>query len=519
MIRKSVLSFVCLLIGMQLWAQNPILPPTAFIPDGEPHIFELNGEKRLFLYGSRDQFVTSYCGEGHDVWSAPLDDLTNWTCHGEIFHIRQVQAIGYGKVKGQHFGAPDCVYNPVTRKYYLYTFLGASYKMDGTEGPLLGTSGVVSGYGENGPKCVMAVSDSPIGPFKDPVMCDWPPINDKGTFDPSVLVYNQPDGSVRVYAYWGMVKGDSWAELDPEDMHTIIDGKTREPDRRACYRTLNNPVLNNHSALFEASSIKQVAEDKFVFIYSALERISALSYCYSNSPEGPWTYGGVIINNGDGWKGGNNHGSIVQVNGQWYVCYHRKTTNDYNRQAMMEPIDLKIEGDKVIIPQVEMTSQGVCTNGLNAFDKINMYRACYTNGSYIDGAQRNEDGLNPMVNLKNGNVVGFKYLNFGDEAKIKKLKLRLNIEVLQDVEVTVQVVLPQEANLMEKRVDIASFQLKANQNKKEKYQEVLIPIKNLSKNKSLNAIGGLVGKKALFFTFKGKIGEELCRIKEYTLEK
>ena len=96
MIRKSVLSFVCLLIGMQLWAQNPILPPTAFIPDGEPHIFELNGEKRLFLYGSRDQFVTSYCGEGHDVWSAPLDDLTNWTCHGEIFHIRQVQAIGYG---------------------------------------------------------------------------------------------------------------------------------------------------------------------------------------------------------------------------------------------------------------------------------------------------------------------------------------------------------------------------------------------------------------------------------------
>ena len=68
-------------------AMNPILPPTAFIPDGEPRVFEYNGAKRVFVYGSRDERVTAYCGDGHDVWSAPVTDLTKWTNHGEIFHV------------------------------------------------------------------------------------------------------------------------------------------------------------------------------------------------------------------------------------------------------------------------------------------------------------------------------------------------------------------------------------------------------------------------------------------------
>lgn len=66
------------------YAQNPVLPPTAFVPDGEPDVFEYKGEKRLFIYGSRDERITGYCGYGHDAWSAPINDLTQWTNHGEI---------------------------------------------------------------------------------------------------------------------------------------------------------------------------------------------------------------------------------------------------------------------------------------------------------------------------------------------------------------------------------------------------------------------------------------------------
>ena len=105
---------------------NPYMPGTAFIPDGEPRVFEHNREKRVYIYGSRDEVVTNYCGFGHDVWSAPIDDLTEWTNHGEIFHLRQIQELGHGVMPNngfQNLGAPDCLYNPKTQKYYLYTFL------------------------------------------------------------------------------------------------------------------------------------------------------------------------------------------------------------------------------------------------------------------------------------------------------------------------------------------------------------------------------------------------------------
>lgn len=512
---KKVMSVIISVIAniSILFSQNPILPPTAFIPDGEPHIFIYNGEERLFLYGSTDQYVTTFCGAGIELWSAPVNDLTQWTCHGEIFNVKQIHDLGFGRVDRQWLGASDCVYNPLTKKYYLYTFMGVPYKMNGKEGPLPGAPNYIKGFEDFGPRCVVASSDSPVGPFTNPVICDWPALNMRGTFDPTVLVQEQEDGSVRVYAYWGMLGGDCWAEISPADMHTIIDGKTGKPNRSAWYRTLNNPEMNNHSTLFEASSIKQIAKDKYVFIYSARERIHALSYCYSDSPEGPWKYGGRIVDNGIHWSGGNNHGSIVQVNGQWYVCYHRKTNNDFNRQAMMEPIEVHIHGDKVIIPTVEMTSQGIQTEGLNAFQIHNAYRVCYSNGPYIDGAKRDAKGENPIVNIKDGSVIGFKYFNFGEKAINSSIKLNLNIECLDKTEIGLEIASPEDADNADRRITLKAFPLHKYIPADGKYHKVEIPIKRLMANENLNTIGGLKGKMAVFLTFKGK-GQDLCRLKE-----
>ena len=515
----SILFFFITGISNTTWAQNPILPATAFIPDGEPHVFMYKGEKRLFLYGSRDERVTSYCDDGHDVWSAPVNDLTKWTNHGEIFNVKQVWDIGYGIVEKQHFGAPDCVYNPVTKKYYLYTFLGTVYNMDGKQGPLPGLANYVPGFENLGPKCVMAVSDSPAGPFTNPVMCDWPALNKAGTFDPSVLVDEQGDGSIRVFAFWGMVKGDRWAELDPMDMHIIINSETRKPDRDAWHKTLDP---KGKTSLFEASSIKKVAKDKYVFIYSANEQHSALTYCYSNSPKGPWAYGGRIVDNSINWNGGNDHGSIVKIGNQWYVFYHRATNNGYSRQAMVEPIDVIIDGDKVVIHSVEMTSQGVKTHGLLAFQRYNAGIVSYrTNNANIDGMARNKDGLNPIIGInKQHTVVGYKYLNFGKQkvADKDKLKLRLNIRMFQHGSISVMVSLPAEANDSSKRVDIATFDLQDYIKADGEYHEITIPITGLNNNLKLKAIGGMKGKLAFFLSFNG-MGGELCRFKEFEFAK
>lgn len=516
---RMVTSMALMFSGMcsTLPAMNPILPGTAFIPDGEPHVFDYKGEKRVFLYGSRDERITAYCGYGHDVWSAPVTNLTRWTNHGEVLNVRQIWDVGCGIVTNQHFGAPDCVYNPVTRKYYLYTFLGAGWKLDGREGPLPGSPRFVEGFRNPGLKCFMAASDSPAGPFSNPVFCDWLPANGAGTFDPSVLVDEQKDGSVRVYAYWGMKKGDRWAEIDPMDMHTVINGKTRKPDRNAVHKTLPEPDQFNGSTLFEASSIKKVGEGEYVFIYSPLERNSVLAYGYSNSPEGPWTYGGRIIDNQINWKGGNNHGSIANINGRWVVFYHRATSNVFNRQAMAEPIELRIEGDKVVIPSVEMTSQGVETNGLYAFRRFNANIACYrTNHAFIDGARRRADGLNPMVGIDMPNtVVGIKFLNFGVDrlTDADRLKLKLDIQMIRNTAVSVQVARPDEANEPLKRVDIASFNLQDHIKADGQYHEVVVPISGLDGNTPLKVIGGLRGQLAIFLCFRNT-GGELCRFRE-----
>lgn len=80
-----------------------------------------------------------------------------------------------------------------------------------------------------------------------------------------------------------------------------------------------------------------------------------MAYAYSNHPLGPFTYGGTLIdargrdvdNNGKpiltASPSGNTHGSIIEINGQWYVFYHRQIgTNVFARQAMVAPIEVKV---------------------------------------------------------------------------------------------------------------------------------------------------------------------------------
>lgn len=496
-------------------AQNPVLPPTAFIPDCEPDVFEYNGEQRLFLYGSKDADGIKPCAEVHDVWSAPVDDLTKWTDHGEIFNAERAKKTGYGLIDGLRFGAPDCVYNPVTKKYYFYTFYLANYKLDGIHGPKFNKKGTIHGYGEFGPKCVVSESDSPVGPFVNPIMCEWPAINQAGSFDPSVLVTPQKDGTVRVFAYWGMRKGDFCAELDPNDMCTIIDSRTGKPDPTCVIRTLNNPELNGHITLFEASSIKQVADDKFVFICSPNEMIPSLTYFYSNSPLGPWKHGGVIIENYTGWSPGNNHGSIVKVKDQWYIVYHRKTTNDIsNRQTMIEPIDLRIEGDKVIIPQVEMTSQGVLKEGLPLFRRYNAYTIAYkSRKTFINGKERNPEGLNPVVVEGGKAMMGWKYFNLKDYREAKKKKLSLSVNMcLKDASTRLKVTMapkPYDWRNMDKHIVVGEYELKKYIKADGKFHEVKLPLAELTKT-----LGNLEQNYSVQFSFESDNKNPCCMIRE-----
>ena len=394
---------------------NPYMPLWEHVPDGEPRVFEHNGEKRVYVYGSHDIERREYCGRNYVVWSAPVTDLTDWTCHG-VSYETHYDSILY---------APDVVKKGDT--YYLY----AAEKRGGL--------------------IVVASAKAPWGPFENPV-------ETKLGFDPGILV----DDDGRVYAYWGGCAAPCYiAELE-EDMATIREG-TLVSNPLGHSTCPWNPADDGHISLidgfFEASSPRKVL-GKYVYIFSRRYEKPVpelgvfepnngfLSYRFSDSPFGPFIGGGDISFNGgeilrdaEGvgtmtYPWGNNHGSIMEVNGKWYVFYHRQTgVNEFSRQAMLEPVDVALgsdgalyigdirylNGEPVSSRPVEMTSQGAHVNGLDAFSWISAGYACHIHGSrqraYVEPRYEQRDDIStPVVGITSGTTVGFRYLQFGGNA-------------------------------------------------------------------------------------------------------
>ena len=432
---------------------NPYMPLWEHIPDGEPYVFEdpdQPGKKRVYVYGSHDNLITEYCGRDQVVWSASVDSLNNWRYDGVILVVDKNR-------NGEPFdsvGTADVLYAPdvtlVTdangkKTYYLFP-------NDQTGG-------------RNG---LIAKSDRPDGPFE---VCNWnadDPNQVEGVlqFDPAVFV----DDDGRVYGYWGFERSYA-AEFDPITMATV------KPGTKIVEDMISGRNQAGVFSFFEASSIRKI-KDKYVFIYSRFTKDGefglptsnyTLAYCYSDNPLGPWTYGGTIIDGrarekdeqgnviASATPDGNTHGSICEINGQWYVFYHRQTgTNEYARQAMVAPIDVKVEegkGGKVEISEGEYNSQGFALNGLDPFERHSAGICCwYTGpkpathewpnntfyGSYVAAGYGTDDkfdapydirnNTNLVVNNTDGSIVGYKYFNFDAdrlERTIKDGNLRL----------------------------------------------------------------------------------------------
>ena len=357
---------------------NPYLPNWEYIPDGEPRVF---GD-RIYVYGSHDRKDSiDFCDYKLKVWSAPVSDPTKWVCHGDIFRSRD----GHDSPSDVDWTdellfAPDVVERGV--KYYLYAYI------------------------VNAKGCV-AVADRPEGPFRllSRYEYDIPNHYDNGTFiDPGVLV----DDDGRVYIYCGY-QGSYMCELK-DNMYEAVPGS---------YKLDIIPTAEPHR-FFEACSPRKI-NGTYYLIYSP-QRGSCLDYATSDSPTGPFTYRGTIIDNGIDFPGGNDHGSVCCVNGQWYIFYHRMTNGTImSRRGCVERIEILPDGT---IPQVEMTSLGF-EESLNPYDFTQADTACVLKGGcYITETSVFE---RPIVNVTDGCVMGWKYFDFGEDFASKTMQIRLKL--------------------------------------------------------------------------------------------
>ena len=371
---------------------NPILPLWEHIPDGEPRVF---GD-RVYLYGSHDRPLSGdFCDIKLKVWSASIHDLDHWTCHGDIFHAQadadhpaDVTWSDMMEPSRHMMYAPDVVQKG--DKYYLFTYI----------------------FYDKG--CV-AVADRPEGPFRVISTYRYAPedAGDNGVYnDPGVLV----DDDGRVYVYYGF-EASHMNEIDPETMCTVLPGSLR-------HRVMDDRAeVPEERRFYEASSPRKIG-DTYYLIYSP-RKGSRLAYATSDKPTGPFTYRGYIVDNGDDYPGGNNHGSIMKVGDQWYIFYHRMTNGTcFSRQACAERIEILPDGS---IPTVEMTSLGFST-ALNPYEETPAHRACVLrNGGMIK--YLNE--FHTVVDeLRDGTTVGYKYFDIGMDYDATSLELVMELRGL-----------------------------------------------------------------------------------------
>ena len=456
-----------LLLGLiSVQAQNPYLPLWEHLPDGEPRVFEdpdNPGKYRAYIIGSHDVTFTAYCGPDIRMWSAPVEDLSQWRDEGPIFSW-------YVDGQWDTMFAPDLVEvkDKATGKktYYLYPHSRGWQRVP-----------------------MVCKSDRPNGPFtpinltEDGRKCLPGSLID---FDPSVFIENitnkkDPDYAkgFRAYVFYGFQHSTA-CELDQNTMYSKREGTElidpfipassadgRLLDKEGSeYKALyqgQNPLDFN---FFEASSIRQVG-NKYVMVFSGYSgkeyglgnTNSALRYAFGDSPLGPWRSGGVLVDSRgvvldeDGSHlittnaAHNTHGSLQEINGQWYVFYHRPPRGfGFARQAMVAPVKItwdkkpvakggivKITGYDPFVKDnewtavakdgnaytgAEVTSEGFQIFGLPPYQYYSAGIACFMTGgtNSNEWMQDNHDVWNNSMDLAgitNKGIIGFKYFGFG----------------------------------------------------------------------------------------------------------
>jgi hypothetical protein len=176
--------------------------------------------------------------------------------------------------------------------------------------------------------------------------------------------------------------------------------------------TIRDSVVTEKQHFFHEGGYMVKRNGIYYFIYAHMGRAgmpTCIGYSTSKSPMGPFRYGGVIIDNDHCDPGNwNNHGSIVEFKGEWYVFYHRATHNSNTmRKACLEPIHFNQDGS---IDEVEMTTQGAA-GPLNPLKKMDAERACLLYGNVRIAAFTLEN--EELTGIQNDDKAAYKYFDFG----------------------------------------------------------------------------------------------------------
>lgn len=351
--RKVLTIAAAIWMSLGLSAQNPISPAGVFIPDPSAKV---GPDGKVYVYGSLDVEDGRYCSDTYHLLSS--SDMVHWELTKDIFkHDSDVYA-------------PDIAYKD--GRWYLYYCCP-----DGSEW--------------------VAESRKPYGPFRHDVKIEGP-----DQIDPQVFI----DDDGQAYYFWGQFSGKG-AKLNP-DMKTLD------------WSSYRDGLVTEDGHFFHEGSYVFKRGEWYYYTYAAVTRRftpTCLAYAMSKSPLGPYEYKGVIIDNlGCDPYVWNDHGSVIEFDGKWYVFYHRSTHGDrYMRKACVEPLEFREDGT---IVEAEMTTQGTA-GPLDGYAALDAYRACLLDGHVRISMMDGRDDREMLSRMRDGDWAAFKYLDFGTRAPRK----------------------------------------------------------------------------------------------------
>ena len=286
--------------------QNTPLVTDIFTADPSAHVFN----DRIYVYPSHD---IPHDGEDNDNGDEyqmrdyhvlSLDDKSDEVIdHGEVLHQDQIPWVS------EQLWAPDVVF-----KINIYYLVFPARDKDGNF------------------RLGIAESDKPEGPFSPRKEC----IPESFSIDP--CSFTDDDG--QVYIYFGGLWGgqlekyrtgsfDANGTEPNKDEHAVWPKVAIMKDDMSAFKTTPTDIVildENGSPLLAGDEARRYFEDpwmhkyngKYYFSYST-GTTHTIVYATSDSPLGPFTYQGKILEPVIGWT---THHSIVEYHGKWYLFYH-----------------------------------------------------------------------------------------------------------------------------------------------------------------------------------------------------
>lgn len=349
-------------------------PAVTHIFTADPSADEYEG--RVYVFTSHDTDTQ----DGYDMvdyHAFSSDDLVNWQDHGVVLDSRDISW-------APSLYAPDSCYSEENDQYYLY-------------------------FPNSGSGIGVATSDTPGGPYEAQL---GRPLIDQNTpgvsdvdwlFDPTCFI----DDDGQAYLYFG--GGPSGTGENARVMRLGADMLSLADDTAT---TIVAPDF------FEASFMHKY-EGRYYYSYSTGfdNHPAYIDYMVSDQPMSGFEYVGTILaspaeNNGD-----NNHHSMLEYEGQWYLFYHNRVlsnqvgASNYQRSITLDKMSYDAEGNINEVP-VDMGDVPQLRS-VDALARIEAELIAAEQGIETDSAMEGGERVGVMLtSLENGDWVAVSQLDF-----------------------------------------------------------------------------------------------------------